>query len=231
MVELIKKFIEFFENQRISISRKITIPLLVILCIFLIDNLLGISYYWKNEMEIDYISKIEDTKLKCTSDTIIIKYLEHKMDEAIQRKNVFQWFASLFENVNIVGTQEFGTSIANDTLHNLREWFPELDRNQMWHTITSSLCFILLLSISLLMVIYFPFTSDKDKFGTTVAFIFISGILVLFIWVFQWIWGLIPVILNRAYINYSIQLIFNLLLISGIILFIVNDNKKVKKVK
>ena len=76
-----------------------------------------------------------------------------------------------------------------------------------------------------------PFTSDKDKFGTTVAFIFISGILVLFIWVFQWIWGLIPVILNRAYINYSIQLIFNLLLISGIILFIVNDNKKVKKVK
>ena len=80
------------------------------------------------------------------------------------------------------------------------------------------------------MVIYFPFTSDKDKFGTTVAFIFISGILVLFIWVFQWIWGLIPVILNRAYINYSIQLIFNLLLISGIILFIVNDNKKVKKV-
>lgn len=48
MGELIKKFIEFFENQRISISRKITIPLLVILCIFLIDNLLGISYYWKN---------------------------------------------------------------------------------------------------------------------------------------------------------------------------------------
>lgn len=231
MGELIKKFIEFFENQKISISKKITIPLLVVLCIFLVDNLLGVSYYWKNEMEIDYISKIEDTKLKCNSDTIIVKYLEHKMDEAIQRKNVFQRFASLFENVNIINTQKFGTSIANDTLNNLKEWFPELDRNQMWHTITSSLCFILLLCISLLMVIYFPFTKDKDRLGTTVLFIFISGILVLLIWGFQWLWGLMPIILNRAYINYSIQLIFNLFLIRGIIIFIVNDNKKANKVK
>ena len=62
MEEIVKRFIAFFESDRISISRKIGIPLLVILTILLFDNVLGISYYWINKMETDYIVKVEEAK-------------------------------------------------------------------------------------------------------------------------------------------------------------------------
>lgn len=62
MEEIIKRFIVFFESDRISISRKIAIPLLVVLTILLLDNVLGTSYYWINEMETDYIVKVEEAK-------------------------------------------------------------------------------------------------------------------------------------------------------------------------
>jgi hypothetical protein len=55
MEELIRKFINFFESDRISVSRKIAIPLLMLLVVLALDNILGISYYWINKIEIDYI--------------------------------------------------------------------------------------------------------------------------------------------------------------------------------
>ena len=53
MEELIRKFINFFESDRISVSRKIAIPLLMLLVVLALDNILGISYYWINKIEID----------------------------------------------------------------------------------------------------------------------------------------------------------------------------------
>ena len=60
MEELIRKFINFFESDRISVSRKIAIPLLMLLVVLALDNILGISYYWINKIEIDYIVKVEE---------------------------------------------------------------------------------------------------------------------------------------------------------------------------
>ena len=98
MEEIIKRFIVFFESDRISISRKIAIPLLVVLTILLLDNVLGTSYYWINEMETDYIVKVEEAKKICESDSVLVAHFDEKISNAIKRQNVFQWFASLFKN-------------------------------------------------------------------------------------------------------------------------------------
>ena len=149
MEELIRKFINFFESDRISVSRKIAIPLLMLLVVLALDNILGISYYWINKIEIDYIVKVEEAKAVCESDSIILFHLDDKIEKAINRKNIFQWFASLFENANIEKNTEVNiTNSDGNILSVIGKWFPEVERNQMWHTVTSSLLWVILFAIN-----------------------------------------------------------------------------------
>lgn len=229
MEELIRKFINFFESDRISVSRKIAIPLLMLLVVLALDNILGISYYWINKIEIDYIVKVEEAKAVCESDSIILFHLDDKIEKAINRKNIFQWFASLFENANIEKNTEVNiTNSDGNILSVIGKWFPEVERNQMWHTVTSSLLWVILFAILLLFLIFAPFVVEKDKVATIIGVIFGLGILAFLIWITQWIFGLIPDILNRAYINYALQLGLNLVPIMALTIGSIKEAKKKK---
>lgn len=229
MEELIRKFINFFESDWISVSRKIAIPLLMLLVVLALDNILGISYYWINKIEIDYIVKVEEAKAVCESDSIILFHLDDKIEKAINRKNIFQWFASLFENANIEKNTEVNiTNSDGNILSVIGKWFPEVERNQMWHTVTSSLLWVILFAILLLFLIFAPFVVEKDKVATIIGVIFGLGILAFLIWITQWIFGLIPVILNRAYINYALQLGLNLVPIMALTIGSIKEAKKKK---
>lgn len=229
MEELIRKFINFFESDRISVSRKIAIPLLMLLVVLALDNILGISYYWINKIEIDYIVKVEEAKAVCESDSIILFHLDDKIEKPINRKNIFQWFASLFENANIEKNTEVNiTNSDGNILSVIGKWFPEVERNQMWHTVTSSLLWVILFAILLLFLIFAPFVVEKDKVATIIGVIFGLGILAFLIWITQWIFGLIPVILNRAYINYALQLGLNLVPIMALTIGSIKEAKKKK---
>ena len=224
-----RKFINFFESDRISVSRKIAIPLLMLLVVLALDNILGISYYWINKIEIDYIVKVEEAKAVCESDSIILFHLDDKIEKAINRKNIFQWFASLFENANIEKNTEVNiTNSDGNILSVIGKWFPEVERNQMWHTVTSSLLWVILFAILLLFLIFAPFVVEKDKVATIIGVIFGLGILAFLIWITQWIFGLIPVILNRAYINYALQLGLNLVPIMALTIGSIKEAKKKK---
>ena len=226
---MIRKFINFFESDRISVSRKIAIPLLMLLVVLALDNILGISYYWINKIEIDYIVKVEEAKAVCESDSIILFHLDDKIEKAINRKNIFQWFASLFENANIEKNTEVNiTNSDGNILSVIGKWFPEVERNQMWHTVTSSLLWVILFAILLLFLIFAPFVVEKDKVATIIGVIFGLGILAFLIWITQWIFGLIPVILNRAYINYALQLGLNLVPIMALTIGSIKEAKKKK---
>ena len=63
MSELISKIWTFFENKRISVPRKISITILIILSILFVDNIVGFSYLYVNSQELDYLLKIEKTKV------------------------------------------------------------------------------------------------------------------------------------------------------------------------
>lgn len=229
MEELIRKFIGFFESDRISVSRKIAIPLLMVLVVLALDNILGISYYWINKIEIDYIVKVEEAKAVCKSDSIILSHLDDKIEKAINRKNVFQWFASLFENANIEKNAKANITNSDDNILSvIGKWFPEVNRNQMWHTVTSSLLWVILFAILLLFLILAPFVVEKDKVATIIGVILGLGILAFLIWITQWIFGLIPVILNRAYINYALQLGLNLVPIVALTIGSIKEAKKKK---
>lgn len=229
MEEIIKRFIGFFESDRISVSRKIGIPLLVILAILLLDNVFGISYYWMNKMETDYIVKVEEAKRICGGDSVLVSHFNEKIENAINRQNIFQWFGSLFKNTKLDDVKEANDTNLNTNIFNrIEKLFPEIKRNQMWHTITSSLLWIIFLAFLSLFLIFAPFIVEKDKVATILGVIIGVVILVFLVWITQWIFGLIPVILNRAYINYILQLIINLIPIVALTVGTIKEAKKKK---
>lgn len=76
MSELISKIWNFLENKRISVPRKISITILIILSILFVDNIVGFSYLYINSQELDYLLKIEKTKVALKQDTITCKLLD-----------------------------------------------------------------------------------------------------------------------------------------------------------
>lgn len=231
MEEIVKRFIAFFESDRISISRKIGIPLLVILTILLFDNVLGISYYWINKMETDYIVKVEEAKKICGADSVLVAHFDEKIKKAINRQNIFQSFGTLFKNTKVENVEEKKEpDLTGNIFSNIGKWFPEVERNQMWHTITSSLLWIIFLVLLSLFLIFAPFVFEKNKGVTILSIIIGLCILIFFIWITQWLFGLIPVILNRAYINYTLQLIINLIPITTLTIGTIKEIKKKKHV-
>lgn len=98
MSELISKIWNFLENKRISVPRKISITILIILSILFVDNIVGFSYLYINSQELDYLLKIEKTKVALKQDTITCKLLDEMKYDFINRKTVVEQFLELFDN-------------------------------------------------------------------------------------------------------------------------------------
>lgn len=200
MGELISRIWNFFESDKVSISRKITIPILIILAIWIIDDVGGFSYRFTNSQKLDYLLKIEKTKEQFQQDTTVCNLLDKMKYDLIDRKNVFDQFLDLFNNQDLFKSESSATNKENS--HN--------QRNQLWHTVSSSLFWIIWLFIFSAMLLILPFTLKKDKLAAILGIIVGIGIMVLLIWLTQWLFGLIPVLFN-PYINYTIQFIINII--------------------
>lgn len=207
MGDFLSKIWDFFSNERISLTPKITIPLLLIMIAFLFVDYYGFFYYYANSEKVEYLSKIEEAKEKCASDTILVSYLDGMMNDAMNRKNVFQWFGLLFENKN-VETISYKNSNATEDI------FPLCERNRLWHTITSSLLGIVVMGIALAGLVYVFIFGSNNKSVVFARIIMLILVSVLIIWLSQWIFGLIPVIAGRAYINYILNSIINIIIIT-----------------
>jgi len=89
-------------------------------------------------------------------------------------------------------------------------------RSQFWHTITSSF-FLIVLMVGTFLV---PFNEKQFNWSTIVTVIFMVGALAFFVWLFQYVLGLIPIIFNKPWINYILNFIIQsfILLFFGLIL-------------
>lgn len=223
MGDFLSKIWDFFSNERISLTPKITIPLFFIIIVFLFIDYYGFFYYYANSEKVEYLSKIEEAKERCSSDTIIVSYLDEMLYDAVNRKNIFQQFAMLFENEDVSHVSEISDKNDNSDSFEIERVFPLCERNQLWHTATASLFWILWLVLLSIMLLYIPFSSGDNRFNLMFGMIIGIGVVTLLIWVTQWLFGLIPVILGRAYINYIIQFSINLV---PMVLFFIKSKKE-----
>ncbi|MDF9830384.1 hypothetical protein [Parabacteroides sp. PF5-6] len=214
MMDIISGVVQYFSNKSISLVPKIVIPLILILSAYLINDYYGLLYYYSNGLKVDYIAKIEEAKAMSDSTSLTYIYLDEMGYEAIHRENVFQKTLSLFSASNKPAGVDKSIKIgeenppmnSKDAEPNwLNQIFPPLERTPLWHTVTSTTLLILLLLVCAIYLISlpFPFVEVDNKWLSFLGVILCMAFLVGLVWVVQWLFGLIPVILSRAYLNYT----------------------------
>lgn len=219
MGEVVKLLILFSKKIK-SLSAKIIISITIFLAVLGVDSCCGFSYYFINNQKIEHIRKIEETKSYCKNNPKLLDYINGIESEALNRKNVFQLFGDLFDRVNIDTDKKDNSQPKinirsvepNGLNYFLISLFPESpNRSQLLHTLTSSTLPIFSLAIISMLLLIMLFIKMDDKiyalFGVITLLLFLAGMT----WLLQWLWGLLPIILNRAYINYTLQILVQIL--------------------
>mgnify|MGYP000028783320 CR=1 FL=1 len=223
MKEILKGIVNYFVDRTKPLTPKITWSVCILLVLILSDNIIGFSFYYMNNQKLEHIKKIEEIKQLCKLDTLLYRHINKLEQDVLNRKNIFQQFGELFDKAELSKKTELNTeqtlelNKGNESKSSILKIFPEQpNRSQIWHTITSSFILIVILILLIITLLITPFIKTEDKTALLIGCLFGSLLIAGIIWLTQWAFGLIPVIFHRAYINYSIQIVFQIFIIWGI---------------
>jgi len=91
------KFFEYFSNNDVRISSKLKMILFIMLCIFIIDNVLGFSFYYNINKKINQIISINEVLKDSNMSIGEVNQLFKLRKSVIERENLFDKI-SLFIN-------------------------------------------------------------------------------------------------------------------------------------
>ena len=97
MSGLIEKILDFFGSTAVSFPKKMTISTLVFMSILLVDNYCGFSYYFVQSYKLDYITSLEDARVKYANDRVVSQELDGMMVNALNRWTVFNAVSDIFQ--------------------------------------------------------------------------------------------------------------------------------------
>lgn len=239
MSELVKKILEFFESKAVSLPKKMLLVIVIILVVLLVDNLCGFSYYFVQSYKLDYITSLEDARVKYANDKVVSPELDRMMVNALNRWTVYDAVSDIFQKTSSTTSeareQKLVEEIAKNTTPKkeikvkeeddgvLSKFFPVADRSPFWHTICSSLLLVLLLLVCLIYVICSPFIKDKSKKSALLGMCIVIPILISAIFFTQWLLSFIPDIDGRPRINNTIYVSINIV---TIVLLMKKNTKK-----
>lgn len=218
-MDLIERIVNFFTSKDYSPLSKVSWGIVVILLILGVDNYLGFSSHYRTSKKIEQIKNIEETKSNCQNNPELIKSLDELEKDILNRKDIFQHFIALFDREELKNDVDNTYKVEHPENNNKVEdfftnLFPEMpQRSQLWHTVSSSALWILLFVGLIIYLFCLPFIQEEKKGDIVLGLLFIFIILAILTWLFQFLFGLIPVILNRAYLNYIIQILLQILII------------------
>lgn len=240
MGELIKKILEFFESKAVSMPKKMTISILVFLFFLLVDNYCGFSYYFVQSYKLDYITSLEDARVKYAKDRVVSQELDRMMVNALNRWTVFNAVSDIFQNTFSTTSEAREQKLVEEIANNKKDIketeiakteeshdalsivFPVAERSPFWHTLCSSFDLIIMALICMLYIILSPFIHDKNKKSALLGMCVVLPFLIGLIFFIQWIFSYIPDIVGRPRIN-------NLIYISVNIILLILITKKIKK--
>ena len=229
MGELIEKIIGFFESKAVSLSKKMTILTFVVMLLLFVDNLCGFSYYFVQSYKLDYITNLEDARLKYAKDGVVSQELDRMMVNALNRWTVLNAVSDLFQKTfsttSEAREQKLAEELSKDKKNRLEkdtekkddihdglfsQIFPVAERSPFWHTVCTSLLLIIVLLICLIYVVISPFIHDTDKKNALLGMCFLIPFLIGAIFFIQWVLSFIPDIDNRPRINNLIYFLLNI---------------------
>jgi hypothetical protein len=236
-VEFIKHIIAFFTDRSHPFSAKFVGATLFVITTLLLDNIFGISFYYSTKLKIEQLQAIKDLR-EDNNDPELIGLLDQTENEILERKNVFQVFMNLFtersidsenskdpfpDTVFVMQHDTVYVETQTNTVPSSKEGLQKDDsRSQLWHTITSSYFLILVLAVMPLL----PFTQKRFEWnnlvGTIVGMFFLAGL----IWLNQFLFGLIPLILAKPWLNYVANILLHGLMLGLLVYGSVRSSQK-----
>lgn len=228
---LIEKIFEFFGSKAVSLPKKMTISTLVCLIILLVDNYCGFSFYFVQSYKLDYITSLEDARVKYGKDRVVSQELDKMMVNALNRWTIFNAVSDIFQETfnttseareqqlveeitkNRSGKTENTIEKSDETNNLFSQLFPLAERSPFWHTVCSCLLLILVLLLCVIYLIFSPFIHDENKKNALLGMCIFIPFLICIIFFIQWIVALIPDIDGRPRINNLIYTIINILVL------------------
>ncbi|MCY1719575.1 hypothetical protein OU798_04440 [Prolixibacteraceae bacterium Z1-6] len=105
-------------------------------------------------------------------------------------------------------------------------------RSRLWHTISSGALIVVLALFVFILMLFVPFYSKKEnRLSVFIGILMVFPFLAMWLWLFQWLLGLIPVINNMPWINYLINIGVNILIVIALTLYFQRKEKKKEQEK
>lgn len=219
MGEILNKLFDWIKDASVSISKKAIFIIIGIITLIGINEYTGFIYYYPLAKEAEMLYHLEIAKENGKDNSQLVEYINKQEQKIIDRHYLHEPILNLVASKPLllfkqkdktVATKpkEIEKKEAQQTLVNIRSTF--------WHLATTSGFVILLSILFILLIIIYPFTRVNDKWKI------IGGSFVLlipslfYIWLSQYLWGLLPPILGYIAINYIIQFLFQLFVIGYI---------------
>lgn len=219
-----ESLINFLVDKRHGVSSKASIILLALVIALLINNLLGISYYYNISRKVEQIEKINQLLTDTSLTPSTRKTLTTWENEIINRKSVWDntvlyvQHTFLNKELRIDTVKVIGKEPMNDN-----PVVTAQKRNNTWFFISSS--FLYLLSMLTFPLIYIFMQRDDSWTDVLAISLLVEGLIFLMAWLHYWVFSFIPMLCGSWTWNY----VLNVVLQSGILItmsFFANRSKK-----
>lgn len=220
MGKVVDSIYDYFSDGKVPLSRKLKLIILVILTAAFIDNHYGISHTIINSYKVDYMMKLESAKKQFNNDSLFVKEINNLINIEHNRKGFVEKFYSLLRIK--IGSND-GKRVSADKIYNRLI----SERNPGIHTLTGAFVFIMLITSSILTIIFSllrPKRRNFDLFFWAVILIWVGAILTYYVSLF---WALVDPICGKVWINYIVQAVTNII----ILVIIVGRVNKIEKTK
>jgi hypothetical protein len=208
--------LNFITDSEKRLSARATVFIIAICTLLIVDNLIGFSYYYNKQRQLEQLKSITELLADTTLTNDTRAKLVTLQTQTFDRKNIIDYSSSFLKNISSTDNKQSQNTTKTDA---------KIIRNNIWFLITSSGLYIL---VTIFVVPVLLLTDRKTPFLKLLASMIIF-ILVMFFtsWFNYWLFDkLIPDKLFGSWTwNYIVNFVLQIGLILGL-LFATNTMNK-----
>jgi hypothetical protein len=215
----IVQLIDFLFNERIRLSSKTIIVIASLFTLFLLDNILGFSYYFNTSRKIEQLQKLNTIVNDTTLDKNTKEFVLNLRQNIINRENIITQSFFFFRNIKLTSSTK---AHINKSIE-VKEKAEIVLRNNFWFHISAGGLYYLM---GILMLPIMIFADKKPSIIQRIVTGIITGLVFYALGLlFYWICDFIPQLGNSTWIwNYLLNFLIQSILI--IIIIVASQVKK-----
>ena len=208
MGNLVDAIYKYFADEKVPLSTKVKLTILALLALVLIDNHYGFSHTVINSYKVDYMIKLEAAKRQYKDDSTFVAKIDRLIEIEHNRKGAVQKFRSLLSPK----VDEKQLRKADETYQKILE-----ERDPVIHTLTGALVTLIPMAFGAVAICLNLFRSSKKSlnvFFWATMMIVVSACMTYYI---SLAWALLEPIYGQLWINYILQFVVNIVILSLIV--------------